>query len=90
MTSALAVVAQVAQAVLSIPNFRLIKWKKLTHLWCILMRLGVISSFCACNLSKNVNVIYLPTKHQGALGARSKVSVPSRSNWNLVLVFVEG
>ena len=36
----------------------------------------------------NVNVIYLPTKHQRALGARSKVSVRSRSNWNLeMLVF---
>ena len=35
--------------------------------------------------------IYLPTKHQRALGARSKVSVRSRSNWNLeMLVFVEG
>ena len=40
---------------------------------------------------KNVNVIYLPTKHQRALGTRSNVSVRSRSNWNLVmLVFVEG
>ena len=36
-------------------------------------------------------VIYLPTKHQRALGTRSKVSVRSRSNWNLeMLVFVEG
>ena len=34
-------------------------------------------------------VIYLPTKHQRALGSRSKVSVRSRSNWNLeMLVFV--
>ena len=40
---------------------------------------------------KNVNVIYLPRKHQKALGTRSKVSVRSRSNWNLeMLVFVEG
>ena len=40
---------------------------------------------------QNVNVIYLPTKHQRALGTRSKVSVHSRSNCNLVmLVFVEG
>ena len=39
----------------------------------------------------NVNVIYLPTKHQRALGTRSKVSVRSRSNWKLeMLVFVEG
>ena len=39
----------------------------------------------------HVNVIYLSTKHQRALGTRSKVSVRSRSNWNLVmLVFVEG
>ena len=37
------------------------------------------------------NVICLPTKHQRALGARSKVSVRSRLNWNLkMLVFVEG
>ena len=39
----------------------------------------------------DVNVIYLPTKHQRALGTRSNVSVRSRSNWNLeMLVFVEG
>ena len=39
----------------------------------------------------NVNVICLSTKHQRALGTRSKVSVRSRSNWNLeMLVFVEG
>ena len=38
-----------------------------------------------------VIVIYLATKQQRALGARSKVSVRSRSNWNLeMLVFVEG
>ena len=38
-----------------------------------------------------LNVIYLPTKHQRALGTRSKVSVRFRSNWNLeMLVFVEG
>ena len=37
------------------------------------------------------NVIYLPTEHQRALGTRSKVSVPSRWNWNLkMLAFVEG
>ena len=42
-------------------------------------------------LDKNVNVIYLPKKHQRALGTRSKVSVHSRSNWNLkMLVFVRG
>ena len=34
-------------------------------------------------LDKNVNVIYLPTEHQRALGTCSKVSVCSRSNWNL-------
>ena len=34
-------------------------------------------------------VIYLPTKHQRALGTRSKLSVRFRSNWNLeMLVFV--
>ena len=46
---------------------------------------------CKCK-NVNVNVIsYLPTKHQRALGTRPKVSVRSRSNWNLVmLVFVEG
>ena len=55
------------------------------------MRLGAISSFWACNLSKNVNVIYLPTNHQRALGTRSKVSVRFRSNRNLkMLGFVEG
>ena len=33
----------------------------------------------------------LPTKHQKAPGTHSKVSVCSRSNWNLeMLVFVEG
>ena len=38
-----------------------------------------------------VIVIYLPTKHQRALGTRSKVTVRSRSNWNLeMLIFVEG
>ena len=38
-----------------------------------------------------LNVICLPTKHQRALGTHSKVSVCSRSNWNLeMLVFVEG
>ena len=40
---------------------------------------------------RKCNVIYLPTKHQRALGARSKVPVRSRSNWNLeMLVFVKG
>ena len=38
---------------------------------------------------ETVNVICLPTKHQRALGTRSKVYVRSRSNWNLeMLVFV--
>ena len=41
-------------------------------------------------IKKNVIIFYLPTKHQRALEARSKVSVHSRSNWNLeMLVFVE-
>ena len=34
-------------------------------------------------LKKNVNVIYLPTEQHRALGTRSKMSVPSTSNWNL-------
>ena len=50
--------------------------------------------FCTANhyaVKKNVNVLYLPTKHQRAQATRSKVSVPSGSNWNLkMLVFVEG
>ena len=38
-----------------------------------------------------MNVIYLPTKHQRALGTRSKVSVRYGSNWNLESVgFLEG
>ena len=36
------------------------------------------------------NVNYLPTKQQRTLGTRSKVSVRSRSNWNLVMLVVEG
>ena len=41
-------------------------------------------------MKKNVNVTYLPTKHQRVLGTRSKVSVHSGLNWNLeMLVFVE-
>ena len=40
---------------------------------------------------ENVNVMCLPAEHQIGLGARWKVSVRSRSDWNLeVLVFVEG
>ena len=43
--------------------------------------------------SENVicyNVIYLPMKHQRALGGCSKVSVRSRSNWILMMLgFVE-
>ena len=35
-------------------------------------------------------VIYLPTKHQRALGSRSKVSVRSRSNWNLEMLVFSG
>ena len=47
------------------------------------------SCHCKCKCKKNVNVIYLPTKHQRARGNCSKVSVLSRSNWNLeMLVFV--
>ena len=50
-----------------------------------------IAVSCKKKKKKNVNVIYLPTKHQRALGTHSKVSVRSRSNWNLeMLVFVEG
>ena len=46
---------------------------------------------CLVSLKKNVIVIYLPMKHQRALGMCSKESVRSGSNWNLeMLVFVEG
>ena len=42
-------------------------------------------------MNVNINVIYLPMKHQRAQGACSKVSMCSRLNWNLeMLVFVEG
>ena len=39
-----------------------------------------------CVMCMCVGVMYLPTKHQRALGARSKVSVRSKSNWNLEML----
>ena len=44
--------------------------------------LPVPDIICSFYPPTHLNVIYLPTKHQRALGTCSKVPVRFRSNWN--------